>query len=195
MAENELYHYGVKGMKWGQRKALARSAKYAKKIKRGSPHAITGLAFENSGYKKLANQYYKKADKQYQKWEAKKQKADNTAKNYNTTEAQAARKAKMKKAAIAGAAVAGTALAAYGGYKLNKFVRSTNYQYRTQQGKEYAKDLVKQGFVDEIITDKTYSWDATPAYRMAAEAARNTAKSDRLPTAIANTIRYKRLYG
>lgn len=29
--ESELKHYGVKGMKWGQRKALARSAKYAKK--------------------------------------------------------------------------------------------------------------------------------------------------------------------
>lgn len=65
--DSELKHYGVKGMKWGQRRARSQSAKYAKKIKRGSPHAITGLAFETTGHKKLANRYYKKADKQYQK--------------------------------------------------------------------------------------------------------------------------------
>ena len=121
---DELYHYGVKGMKWGKRRALSQSAKYAKKIKRGSNHAIAGLAFENSGYKKLANRYYKKADKQEQKWAAKKQKADDTAKNYSTPEAQAARKAKIKKAAKIGAAAAGAALAVYGGYKLSKIAKN-----------------------------------------------------------------------
>lgn len=140
--ESELKHYGVKGMKWGQRRARSQSAKYAKKIKRGSPHAITGLAFETTGHKKLANRYYKKADKQYQKWEAKKQKADDTAKNYNTPEAQAARKAKMKKAAIIGGAAVATGLAVYGGYKLNNYVRDTNYKYHYEKGRQLAEDYL-----------------------------------------------------
>lgn len=90
---NELYHYGVPGMKWGKRKAnmstdprlLSKAAKrYDKKVKRGSSHNITGIAFEDMGYKKLANHYYKKGNYQEAKWKAKSDRAKKINKAYNS---------------------------------------------------------------------------------------------------------------
>lgn len=203
MNQDELYHYGIKGMKWGvRRQKIASKGDTVPKGTSRKGYGIRTHVGKGGSTRKYTRDMYRtqvtlngKTMKEHASnaRQSAQAKIQQTKQKLSTPEAKA-KIDKAAKTAKVGAAVAGAALAAYGGYKLNKYARDTNYQYRMQQGKEYAKDLVKQGFVDEIITDKTYSWDATPAYRMAAEAARNTAKSDKLPTAIANTIRYKRLY-
>lgn len=82
MNNSELYHYGVKGMKWGVRRQQQKNGSLA-----------------TAGRKKYSG-----------------------AGRLTESEMQAAKKAKVKKAVKIGAAVAGTALAAYGTYKLSKFV-------------------------------------------------------------------------
>lgn len=76
----ELYHHGVKGMKWGKRKA--------------QPYV--------GGMRRMGN----------------------AQSNSDAANASAARKAKAKKAVKVGAAVAGATIAAYGAYKVSKFVKN-----------------------------------------------------------------------
>ena len=128
MNENELYHFGVKGMKWGVRRNRSSF------VSTSGPKRLPGTyASDGNGWtakaKRLPGAIVKKdgydkrrtpkgvASLTSQKSGKSKQKA--TA---NTPEAQAARKEKLKKAAKVGAAVAGTALAAYGVYKVSKAI-------------------------------------------------------------------------
>lgn len=122
---NELYHHGVKGMKWGvRRKAALRSVAGSKLGK-----AIIKTSGLNSAQKKQALREHEQLAKEKQ---AAKQAKKEAA---NTPEAKAARKAKMKKAAIIGASVAGTALAAYGAYKAHNFIREKNQEIHVNEGK------------------------------------------------------------
>ena len=93
MSENELYHYGVLGMKWGVRKrhtstnsvGLSKAAKrYDQKVTKGSLHNVAGYAYENMGYKKLANRQYKKGDYKESKWKAKANRARRIKKVYDS---------------------------------------------------------------------------------------------------------------
>lgn len=93
MNNEYLAHYGVKGMKWGVRKAkrtinpkaLDKAyKKYAKKADRGSLNTIIGVALEDSGYKKAADKMYKKADYKEKKWKAKSSRAKSLKKAYES---------------------------------------------------------------------------------------------------------------
>ena len=90
---NELYHYGVLGMKWGVHRAkrstdsngLARAAKrFNKKVSRGSLHNVVGLALEDQGMKKAANRHYKKGSFKEAKWTAKANRARGVKKVYDS---------------------------------------------------------------------------------------------------------------
>lgn len=59
----------------------------------------------------------------------------------NSEEGKAARQKKIKTAAKVGAAVAATALAVYGGYKLNKYVKSENGQKNIKRAKERIEEM------------------------------------------------------
>ena len=94
--EFELRHYGVKGMKWGRRKA--RPAPIGGSRRGGQP-------VDNSPEAQAA--------------------------------AKEARRQKVKRAAKIGAAVVGTALAAYGGYKLAKYVQDKRNTAAMQKAQAY----------------------------------------------------------
>lgn len=153
---DELYHYGVKGMKWGHRKKYYNSD--------GSLNRL-GQARQNyKSAKKAANRAYDKAhnysafhpvsqfvrrkniDKSNALWKDQHNKeaaADKAKKEYkkakqeykNSPEGQAAA-AKRAKALKVGAAVAGTALAAYGAYKFHNFIRDKNADIAVKRGNE-----------------------------------------------------------
>ena len=128
MNENELYHFGVKGMKWGVRRNRSSF------VSTSGPKRLPGTyASDGNGWtakaKRLPGAIVKKdgydksrtpkgvASLRSQTSGKSKQKAA-----ANTPEAKAARKEKLKKAAKVGAVVAGTALAAYGAYKVSKAI-------------------------------------------------------------------------
>ena len=128
MNENELYHFGVKGMKWGIRRNRSSF------VPTSGPKRLPGTyASDGNGWtakaKRLPGAIVKKDG--YDKSRTPKGVVSLTSKTSgkskqktaaNTPEAKAARKEKLKKAAKVGAAVAGTALAAYGAYKVSKAI-------------------------------------------------------------------------
>ena len=103
--QNELCHHGIKGMKWGVRRF---------QYKDGSLTGAGRKRYSEADNVKRAYKAEAKAAKAKYKAELKEAR--------NTPEAKAERARKTKKAIKVGAAVAGTALAAYGAYKLNKYV-------------------------------------------------------------------------
>ena len=127
MTENELCHFGVKGMKWGVRRNRSSF------VSTSGPKRLPGTyASDGNGWtakaKRLPGAIVKKDG--YDKSRTPKGVVSLTSKTSgkskqktvaNTPEAQA-RKEKLKKAAKVGAAVAGTALAAYGVYKVSKAI-------------------------------------------------------------------------
>lgn len=78
------------------------------------------------------------------KWGRRKVRPDSVstpnARAMSPEEAKAQRKAKAKKAVAIGAAAVGTALAAYGGYKLSKFIKSEAGKRSYESGKKYAQE-------------------------------------------------------
>ena len=80
-----------------------------------------------------------------------------TSSSQASPEAQAqARKAKVKKALTIGAAVAGTALAAYGGYKLAKYVQGKRNAAAFQKAQDYVDKNVFKKFEHTTFRDGTH---------------------------------------
>lgn len=153
--ENELYHYGVKGMRWGHRKKYYNSDGSLNKLGQARQNYKTA----NRAYGRAYNKAYNysamrpigqhlgtgkvKSDKLWDDAYDKLHDADKAKKSYkdakkeykeqkkaerNTPEAKAARKKAMIKA---GATAAAVALAAYGAYKVSERIKTNDAVRRT----------------------------------------------------------------
>lgn len=123
--DGELYHYGVKGMKWGVRKAAD--------LARGTGKFLIKTA------DRVTNAVGKKPV-------ARGSRSSKSTANTKNTDPHRARVEKAKKAAKIGAAVVGTAIAAYGVYKISKFVSAN----RVNKGKTAIAGLTNHGFVGSL---------------------------------------------
>ena len=158
---NELYHYGVKGMKWGHRTRYTSEAgqRYAsaKKAYRQAKKDYSKAYDEAHNYssrhsirqftnKKSRAESNKKWDDAYNKANT----ASKTKTEYNQAKKEYKQsdeyKAKRAKALKVGAAAAGTALAAYGAYKVHKMVRDKNFELAKKKGQAIADKYYNENY-------------------------------------------------
>lgn len=179
LSEEELYHHGVKGMKWGVRKrrdsvGLARQA-------RRSSQASANMNSSRAQYKQARASY--KAAKKAER---------------NSPEAKAHRIAKAKRAAKVGAAVAATALAAYGAYKLNNYVKTKNGQIAAKRGYDSAQRMfnsLSKSMSDEVRSGRATGMKLRVNPGAEAVSSARLASKDNFRTAARNVINYKRSGG
>lgn len=153
IVNGELYHHGVKGMKWGVRKkrpesaerAALRSAKakykaankeYSRSFDKASARSIAGyspIKKHRVSNTKRWNDVAKKAESA----NAAEKEYKDAKKAYKNTDEYKARRVKAIKV---GAAVAGTALAAYGAKKFHDYIRSENGKLAEEAGRKAMKE-------------------------------------------------------
>ena len=166
--QNELYHYGIPGMKWGHRKARPID------VARNNYRMAKSQAMSNYRTSKAQAKAQAKADVEKAKQEYK-----------NSPEYQA-KKAKIKKAVKVGVAVAGTALAAYGAYKVAKLYskKTSDLAEKMKMGRDEVSNLFKEysstkNFGDNVLSDRTtvnYVGFDGKAKKAVGNFARNTGK-------------------
>lgn len=179
ISDNELYHHGVKGMKWGVRKRT--SAVGLARFARRTSHATANMNSSKTAYKQAKAQY--KAARKAER---------------NSPEAKAERKAKAKRAVKVGAAVAATALAAYGAYKLNNYVKTKNGQIAAKRGYDSARRVfegLSKSMSDEVRSGRATGMKLRVNPGAEAGYAARVASKDNFRTAARNVINYKRSGG
>lgn len=150
--EDELYHYGVPGMRWGHRKAQTSLA--------GTGHrALAGVYGMNQRfYNKTGNRTAASINAQARNQQLKKAQAADIKRQQkvNSPEYQA-RVAMAKKAAKVGATVGAATLAAYGGYKLSTINRRNKLTLNIRNPFPQLAELQRSGVVDSGPAKQFYN--------------------------------------
>lgn len=167
-SNNELYHHGVKGMKWGVRrfqnpdgslteKGIKRYAQkgYAQDSYKSNKNVAGKIWDKTTGAHKIAGEtMYNLSSKKANKARAEQYLVEknrgtkrNTKKSTEQSENTTTKKSlsdKQKRAIKVGAAAVGTALAAYGGYKLSKHIKQKAYKMNLERGTKVVKDYMRK---------------------------------------------------
>lgn len=200
-ADDELYHYGVKGMRWGHRKARQDDPVYQKKQaykqakkdynsaarlanrRRYDEHSLS-VKRRIAARNRLDDAANKAEAMDRAKAEYKQAKKDRKANM--TPEEKAARR---KKAIIIGTAAAGAALAVAGAY----YVKSKNCQIAAKRGNSYAIESYNRRVSELYNSGKAgtvEAYEGTIARRYA-----SAARNDNLAKAAKNVYNYRRAEG
>ena len=151
LAGDELCHYGIKGMKWGKRKAEDPTGMRSIRRSYRNQSKAYGTTYRNqmkSAGVTFKNQY-KDARAAYKNQQAalKSERKAAIKAQKETPEYKAAQKARRKKALVAGTAVAATALAAYGTYKVSKLAQDKIKSKAIEIGQERTKRMLDKAGV------------------------------------------------
>ena len=201
---DELYHYGVKGMRWGHRKAssvagtsVQRQAYLDAKANKKAAGKAYSKAYSKAYNRSIAglSPFKKHRQANDARWDdaVKKAKDMNAAdkaykdakKAYKQTDEY---KAKRTKAIKVGAAVAGTALAAYGAYKVSKVLKDKASTKSYEAGKaamdRWMAAAKKQG--------QAGNWsESAKLYGVARDVARSAdARTDRVKNSTVEAAKY-----
>ena len=184
-----IEHYGVLGMKWGRRKAAPMSSAYTKmKTAKGaykqakkaysksfdksygySSRHMTGQ-FTNKKKKAESNKRWDETYKKSNQVDKAKTEYKQAKKEYKQTDEY---KAKRNKAIKVGVAAVGTAVAAYGAYKMSKFVKNKNTELRMKEGKEVVEALtMSRNLKDNFFKGSLDHVNQSPIPKTAADRAK-----------------------
>ena len=174
--DNELYHFGVKGMRWGHRKVRGHAGpgKYVTR-KRQLAGDKRDLDYLNKGghlsvglTKKRQEKFDARDKAALEKRIAKNERklAKNEQKNNKGLST------KQKKVLKVGAAAVGTALAAYGGYRASQYIKEKAFSKEYAKGQELAEAFRSFG-ADTLARRKNYN-DAERYWNLAKEVEDNS---------------------
>ena len=210
---NELYHYGVKGMRWGHRKnnptayggSITKNGKYkasngvviAKSRNAGVAAgrrfstSLAGRALSAVGSAGMSKQQRAQLKKQqdalreYQKVGGDKMLRKQAQEKYRQTEEYKAQRAKVVKV---GAAVAGTALAAYGAYKVSKILKDK----ASTRSYEYGKAAMERWMASAKRESQRGNWEnSSQFYAIARDVAANAdRRTDRVKNSTVEAAKY-----
>ena len=192
MKNNELYHYGVRGMKWGVRHNPKPTGHVT--VRSGLQTARNRMnESENAARENLKKKKTYKTAKQDARKEYKKQ-----IQAYKQTEAYKNEVAKKKKTAVkVGAAATAAAVAAYGTYKVSKIIKNKNMKIAYENGhREVQRQIDMMGKLSASALQngaKSYSYKIDP--NKVIDTKLKNASKDSLATAAKNVINYRRSGG
>ena len=129
---DELYHYGVLGMKWRHHKA--RLAEYDKKFESGTNKILSSTKNMNTANKKI-NSLERKLNKEYKDSITYKNKRDK----------------RIKVAKVVG----GTAAVAAGAYAVHKYFQKKGIKFETDRAKKSREWIAESKRLDNLMSNST----------------------------------------